>query len=122
GKIKSGADADVEDAPFGCARDALAIRTKPLVAHREIDERRQNPSLIEAHRRAPRAEAGQPLGYIRKSRLALPLRILPLSSSHSGTVSIHCIAGLLVTKVSCMSGIFLTRGHSDHGLGYVTQE
>src|SRR5262252_6893215 len=56
GKIKSGADADVEDAPFGCARDALAIRTKPLVAHRKIDERRQNPFLIEAHRRPPRAE------------------------------------------------------------------
>src|SRR6516225_4698193 len=56
GKIKSGADADVEDAPFGCARDALAMRTKPLVAHRNIDERRQNPFLIEAHRRAPRAE------------------------------------------------------------------
>src|SRR5262249_34758079 len=37
-------------------------------------------------------------GYILNSRLALPLKILVLSSSHSGTVSIHCTAGLLATK------------------------
>src|SRR5919108_3691977 len=36
--------------------------------------------------------------YILNSRLALPLRILTLSSSHSGTVSIHCTAGLLATN------------------------
>jgi hypothetical protein len=37
--------------------------------------------------------------YILNSRLALPLKILVLSSSHSGTVSIHCTAGLLATKI-----------------------
>src|SRR5262249_3846355 len=36
--------------------------------------------------------------YMRNKRLALPLRIFTLSSSHSGTVSIHCAAGLLATK------------------------
>src|SRR5262245_19328478 len=45
---------------------------------------------------ASRPPAGS--GYILKSRLALPLKILVLSSSHSGTVSIHCTAGLLATK------------------------
>src|SRR5207244_7765474 len=53
--MASGPDADVKDAAFRCARDALAIRTEPPVAHREIDERRQDPFLIEAHRRFPRA-------------------------------------------------------------------
>src|SRR5262249_10252068 len=38
------------------------------------------------------------VGYMRNSRLALPLRIFALSSSHSGTVSIHCTPGLLATK------------------------
>src|SRR6516165_7610328 len=36
--------------------------------------------------------------YILKSRLALPLKILILSSSHNGTVCFHCTAGLLATK------------------------
>src|SRR5262249_11270027 len=36
--------------------------------------------------------------YMRNSRLALPLRIFALSSSHSGTVSIHWTPGLLATK------------------------
>src|SRR5262249_30070329 len=40
----------------------------------------------------------KPIRYMRKSRLALPLKILILSSAHSGTVSIHCTAGLLATK------------------------
>ena len=42
-QIEARPDADVEHAAFGCARDALAIWTKPLVAHRQIDERRHDP-------------------------------------------------------------------------------
>ena len=52
-KIEAGADADVENAAFGCACDPLAIRTQPLAAHRQVDERRQYPVLVEAHHRAP---------------------------------------------------------------------
>src|SRR5262249_21843999 len=37
-------------------------------------------------------------GYMRNSRLSLPLRIHSLSASHSGTVAIHCTPGLLATK------------------------
>jgi hypothetical protein len=36
--------------------------------------------------------------YSQNNRLALLLRILILSSSHSGMVSIHCTAGLLATN------------------------
>src|SRR5437660_11539917 len=33
--------------------------------------------------------------------LGMPLKILALSSSHSGTVSIHCTAGLLALSFPC---------------------
>ena len=45
-KIEARPDPDVEHSAFGCARDALTIWTKSLVAHRQIDERRDNPFLM----------------------------------------------------------------------------
>src|SRR3954451_15625127 len=50
------------------------------------------PSIAD---RAPQRAAG---GYIRSSRLALPLNIFALSSSHSGTVFIHSTPGGLTTN------------------------
>src|SRR5262245_32499997 len=85
GKIKSGADADVKDAPFGCARDALAIRTKPLVAHREIDEWRQNPFFIEAHRRAPEIPRSRSIRILFGRAEPSPMLKLP---PHERTLSV----------------------------------
>src|SRR5262245_41682473 len=65
-------------------RSALTIELQALIA-------KQRPENI--------ATYGQCNGrYIRSSRLVFPLRIFALSSSHSGTVSIHCTPGGLATN------------------------
>src|SRR5215472_2049494 len=85
---------------------ARCVRTQaaPLAPHTMPRRERQSRRLARLmHRKMgrPSLRASRPLGgssYILKSRLALPLKILVLSSSHSGTLSIHCTAGLLATK------------------------
>src|SRR5262249_15274756 len=68
-----------------CARDALAIRTKPLVAHREIDERRQNPFFIEAHRRAPEIPRSRSIRILFGRAEPSPMPKLP---PHERTLSV----------------------------------
>jgi hypothetical protein len=84
---------------------------------------------------SPQAKSRQPPAPIPRrllGRLALPLKILVLSSSHSGTVSIHCTPACLrrlpspratcfmTTKQSQkLSGRFFTQG--EFGLASKTQ-
>jgi hypothetical protein len=48
-QIQAGADTDFKNAALRCARHALPIGTKVLVAHREIDQRGQDPVLVKSH-------------------------------------------------------------------------
>ena len=48
-QVDAGADSDIENAALRRARDALAKGTQLLVAHRELDERRENPIIVESH-------------------------------------------------------------------------
>src|SRR6266404_7661507 len=85
---------------------ARCVRTQaaPLAPHTmPRRERQSRPArAADAQENGRRSlRASRPLSgssYILKSRLALPLKILVLSSLHSGTLSIHCTAGLLATK------------------------
>jgi hypothetical protein len=78
------------------ARDFLApasVGPGSAVHHCVLHRARDTPVLTDRQKlRAPRNDT---YIYIRSRRLALPLRILALSSSHSGTVSIHCVPGML---------------------------
>ena len=62
-QIEAGPDADVEHAAFHRARNARAVRTQHCVAHRQIDQCRNDPFPVEAHRRVPvpvRSAPGKP--------------------------------------------------------------
>ena len=87
-KIEARPDPDVEHSAFGCARDALTIWTKSLVAHRQIDERRDNPFLIEAHRAPPVHRRDYPAALSRHSARRVG-QVLPREScfKHRGSHS-----------------------------------
>src|SRR5262249_30296864 len=78
-------------------RSALTIELRARCAQAQAAPRAPH-TMPRRERQSRPARTADAQNYILKSRLALALKILILSSSHSGTVCIHCTAGLLATK------------------------